>query len=65
MNPGGVRADLDYEQISGGESPGEVTYGEAFAVQPFGSLLVTMDLTGAQIERLLEQQAVATRRATV
>jgi 2',3'-cyclic-nucleotide 2'-phosphodiesterase (5'-nucleotidase family) len=61
MNPGGVRADLDYEQISGGESPGQVTYGEAFAVQPFGNLLVTMDLTGAQIERLLEQQAISGR----
>jgi 2',3'-cyclic-nucleotide 2'-phosphodiesterase (5'-nucleotidase family) len=61
MNPGGVRADVDYEQISGGESPGQVTYAEAFAVQPFGNLLVTMDLTGAQIERLLEQQAVSGR----
>ena len=57
MNPGGVRADLDYEQISGGEQPGQVTYGEAFSVQPFGNTLVTMDLTGAQIEQLLEQQA--------
>jgi 2',3'-cyclic-nucleotide 2'-phosphodiesterase (5'-nucleotidase family) len=57
MNPGGVRADLTFNQISGGEQPGEVTYGEAFTVQPFGNLLVTMDLTGAQIERLLEQQA--------
>jgi len=61
MNPGGVRADLDYEQISGGEQLGEVTYGEAFAVQPFGNLLVTMDLTGAQIERLLEQQHITGR----
>ena len=61
MNPGGVRADLSYAQISGGEQPGQVTYGEAFAVQPFGNLLVTMDLTGAQIERLLEQQAVTGR----
>jgi 5'-nucleotidase len=61
MNPGGVRADLTYAQISGGEQPGEVTYGEAFAVQPFGNLLVTMDLTGAQIEQLLEQQAIAGR----
>ena len=61
MNPGGVRADLTYAQISGGEQPGQVTYGEAFAVQPFGNLLVTMDLTGAQIERLLEQQAVTGR----
>ncbi len=61
MNPGGVRANLTASQISGGEQPGEVTYGEAFAVQPFGNLLVTMDLTGAQIERLLEQQAIAAR----
>ena len=30
-------------------------------MQPFGNLLVTMDLTGAQIERLLEQQAVTGR----
>ncbi len=61
MNPGGVRADLTYAQISGGEQPGQVTYGEAFAVQPFGNLLVTMDLTGAQIERLLEQQHITGR----
>ena len=61
MNPGGVRADLTYAQVSGGEQPGEVTYGEAFAVQPFGNLLVTMDLTGAQIEQLLEQQAILGR----
>lgn len=56
MNPGGIRADLVYAQISGGEQPGEVTYGEAFTVQPFGNSLVTMDLTGAQIDTLLEQQ---------
>ena len=61
MNPGGVRADLTVGDISGGEQPGEVTYGEAFEVQPFGNLLVTMDLTGAQIERLLEQQAIDDR----
>ena len=61
MNPGGVRADLITADIAGGEQPGEVTYGEAFAVQPFGNLLVTMDMTGAQIEQLLEQQAVLGR----
>jgi 2',3'-cyclic-nucleotide 2'-phosphodiesterase (5'-nucleotidase family) len=65
MNPGGVRANLTFSQISGGEQPGEVTYGEAFTVQPFGNLLVTMDLTGEQIERLLEQQAIATRSRPV
>lgn len=58
MNPGGIRANLIYDQISGGELPGEVTYGEIFTVQPFGNSLVTMTLTGAQIETLLEQQFV-------
>lgn len=56
MNPGGVRADLTFAEISGTEQPGEVTYAEAFAVQPFGNLVVTLDLTGDAIERLLEQQ---------
>ena len=65
MNPGGVRADLLFDEISGGESPGQVTYAEAFAVQPFSNVLVTMDLTGAQIERLLEQQAIQARSRQV
>ena len=56
MNPGGIRADMIFGQISGGELPGEITYGESFTVQPFGNSLVTMTLTGAQIETLLEQQ---------
>lgn len=56
MNPGGIRADLTYAQISGSEQPGEVTYGEMFTVQPFGNSMVTMSLTGAQIKAVLEQQ---------
>ncbi len=55
-NPGGIRTDLNYNQISGTELPGQVTYGEAFAVQPFSNLLVTMSLTGAQLKAVLEQQ---------
>jgi len=47
MNPGGVRADLD---------AGPITYGEIFSVQPFGNVLTTLTLTGAQVEQLLEQQ---------
>ncbi|MFD4422866.1 bifunctional metallophosphatase/5'-nucleotidase [Agromyces sp. NPDC058484] len=47
MNPGGLRADIDQ---------GEVTYREAATVQPFANTLVTMDLTGAQIKQVLEQQ---------
>jgi 5'-nucleotidase len=59
MNPGGVRADLRVGDISsGGEAPGEVTYGEAFTVQPFGNSLVTKTMTGDMIRRLLEQQFV-------
>jgi 5'-nucleotidase len=56
MNPGGIRADLLYNQQSGSELPGQVTYGEAFSVQPFGNTLVTMTLNGTQIDTLLEQQ---------
>jgi len=58
MNPGGIRTDLTYSQISGVELPGEVTYGEMFNVQPFGNSMVTLTLTGAQIDTLLEQQFV-------
>ena len=58
MNPGGIRDDLIFAEISGGEAPGEVTFGEAFSVQPFGNSLVTMTLTGAQIHTLLTQQWV-------
>lgn len=47
MNPGGIRASLD---------AGEVLWGELFAIQPFANDLVSMDLTGAQIDLLLEQQ---------
>ncbi|HSL27615.1 MAG TPA: bifunctional metallophosphatase/5'-nucleotidase [Anaerolineales bacterium] len=56
MNPGGIRTNLVYAASSGGEAPGEVTYGEMFAVQPFGNNMVTMTLTGAQIKAVLEQQ---------
>ena len=56
MNPGGIRADLTYPSSPAGEGDGNVTYGEAFTVQPFGNSLVTMSLTGEQIDTLLEQQ---------
>ncbi|MGY6278227.1 bifunctional metallophosphatase/5'-nucleotidase [Methylomonas sp. MgM2] len=56
MNPGGIRADLTYATSAANEGDGNVTYGEAFTVQPFGNSLVTMTLTGAQLHTLLEQQ---------
>ncbi len=56
MNVGGVRSSLLFNQISGGEQPGEVTYAEAFAVQPFGNTLVVKTCTGQQLYDVLEQQ---------
>ena len=56
MNPGGIRNDLFRNTISGGEAVGEVTFGEAFSVQPFGNSLVTKTMTGDMIRRLLQQQ---------
>ncbi|CAN5445420.1 hypothetical protein BH23ACT6_BH23ACT6_16040 [soil metagenome] len=56
MNVGGARADLLVDQITNGEQPGEVTYAEAYAVMPFGNILVSIDMTGADIKDVLEQQ---------
>ena len=56
MNVGGVRSSILFNQISGGEQPGEVTYAEAFAVQPFGNTLVVKTCTGQQLYDVLEQQ---------
>lgn len=50
MNPGGIRADLVED------ANGDVTYGAAFAVQPFNNFVVSMDLTGLQIKALLNEQ---------
>ncbi|WP_161965053.1 cell wall-binding repeat-containing protein [Ornithinimicrobium cerasi] len=61
MNVGGVRASLPVTTITNGEQPGEVTYEEAYNVLPFGNLLVTVDMTGAQVKAALEQQYVSTR----
>ena len=46
MNPGGIRSNLE----------GEITHGEAFAVQPFSNIVTTKTMTGAQIKTVLEQQ---------
>jgi 5'-nucleotidase len=50
MNPGGIRKDLE-----AGEG-GVVSFGQAQAVLPFGNTLVVLDLTGAQLRAVLEQQ---------
>lgn len=50
-NPGGIRTDLAKKR-----EDGSVTYGDVFATQPFGNNLVTVTLTGEQIDVMLEQQ---------
>jgi len=46
QNPGGMRADLN---------EGPITRGEVYAVMPFDNTIVTMELTGAQVQLALEQ----------
>jgi 5'-nucleotidase len=48
VNAGGVRENLQ---------AGDITYGAAYAIQPFSNQLVTMTLTKAQILELLEEEA--------
>ncbi len=52
MNPGGVRNP----GFNSGPYPHDVTYGEAFTVQPFANTLVSMTLTAQQVKDVLEQQ---------
>jgi 5'-nucleotidase len=49
INSGGVRTDL----VPGPD--GAITYGQIFAMQPFGNNLVVKTLTGAQLKAVLEQ----------
>lgn len=54
MNPGGLRDDMVGSGT--GAFPRTLTYKQAAAVQPFANTLVNMDLTGAQLKTVLEQQ---------
>ena len=48
-NSGGLRADLLVDRISGGEAAGQITWGEAFAVLPFGNSTVIETVTYEQL----------------
>lgn len=61
MNRGGVRSPGFLFPQSVAEGDGNVTYGEAFTVQPFGNSLVTMTLTAQDIKDVLEQQFAGCR----
>ncbi|ROS49015.1 bifunctional UDP-sugar hydrolase/5'-nucleotidase [Frigoribacterium sp. PhB24] len=61
MNPGGLRDDLPFVAPDG-----DVTYKAAAAVQPFANTLVVVDMTGAEIRQVLEQQwPTAARNSTL
>jgi len=49
MNEGGIRTDLR-------GTGGRITYSDVFSIHPFGNGLITMTLTGAQIDAILEAQ---------
>ncbi len=53
---GGLRANLEFARGSGETADGQVTFGEGYAVHPFGNVLWTATFTGAQIEAILEEQ---------
>ena len=56
MNSGGVRSSLFFAKSGSETADGQVTYGEAFTVQPFGNTLVVKTCTGQQIYDVLNQQ---------
>ena len=53
-NGAGVRGDLELARSGPETADGQVRFGELFEMLPFPNAVVTMTLTGAQIERLLE-----------
>jgi 5'-nucleotidase len=59
MNPGGIRTSL------AGADDGTLRYEDLFAAQPFANQLVTLTLTGAQLQQALEQQWLGQARARV
>ncbi|MEN3353845.1 MAG: 5-nucleotidase [Betaproteobacteria bacterium] len=62
MNRGGVRnPGFTFASSPAAEGNGNVTYGEAFTVQPFGNSLVTMTLTALDIKNVLEEQFAGCR----
>ena len=56
MNAGGVRASLLFAKSGVETVDGQVTYAEAFTVQPFGNTLVVKTCTGQQLYDVLNQQ---------
>lgn len=56
MNPGGIRSDLIFAKSGSEAVDGIVTFAEAFNVQPFSNILMTIPMTGQQVIDVLKQQ---------
>jgi len=63
MNPGGIRNDLVFAATANNaaDADGLALWGELFQIQPFGNVLVQLNLTGQQIYDLLNQQFAVNR----
>lgn len=61
MNPGGIRDDLRASAVASLPA-GTVTYGDVYAVHPFGNRVLRLSMTGEQVYRLLAQQFSPTQR---
>ena len=53
---GGIRADLPQ---------GDLVYGSIYEMYPFDNLVVRLDLSGAELRRVLEREVFKTRRAGI
>jgi len=52
---GSVAAFVNSGGVRGGLEPGTITYGEAISIEPFGNTLVTLDLTGAELQAAIDE----------
>lgn len=59
VNSGGVRAPLDPDADS------QLTFGELSAMAPFGNSLIVLEMSGAEIKALLEEQYCGEGMATI
>lgn len=56
VNAAGIRSDIVFAKSGDEKEDGLVTYGEAFAAQPFGNTLVTMTVTAADLAETLGRE---------
>jgi len=59
VNSGGVRTNLS------GADDGVLTFGELAAMAPFGNAIIVLEMTGAQVRNVLEQQFCDENPATI